>query len=649
MSNLFQTATRRTNLLVETLAIVLVVVFMAACRTPTGTADGVDIEANYAKREVRIPMRDGVQLFATVYVPRDTTRAYPFLIKKSPYSSGPYGRRYRSDLGPIGDTRFAEEGFIFVYQDVRGRFMSEGTFLNVTPYIADKEGPEDVDESSDMYDTVEWLLENVQPNNGKVGIWGISYPGFYAAASIVDSHPAIAAASPQAAVVDWFIGDDFHHNGAFYLQDAFNFFSFFESPDPNPTDHWGPRREYGSDDAYQFFLDLGPLKNANDRYFRHEVAFWDSLMQHGTYDQFWQRRTIVPHMKNVTPAVMNVGGFFDAEDPYGPNAVYQSIEEKNPGNVNTIVLGPWFHGGWVRSDGSHLGNVSFGHQTSVHYQYNVDLPFFKHYLKGDGPSDLPEALAYATGSEEWHEFDSWPPEDLIPTSIYLDAEGTLSMAPESEMPELQGQTVEQYDEYVSDPDNPVPYTQEKRFERTREYIVEDQRFVADRPDVLVYESGVLSEDYTFAGPVGVELYVSSTGTDADFVVKLIDVFPDDEPEWQPAGEKYLDVPMAGYQMLVRGEVFRAKFRNSYEHPEPLVPGEVALVKFDTPHILHTFKAGHRIMVQVQSSWFPLVDRNPQTFVDIYSADESDFQVATHRIHRGAGQRSRLVIGRLEQE
>jgi len=599
-----------------------------------------DIPSHYVKREVQMPMRDGVKLFATVYIPRDTTEAYPFLIKKSPYSSGPYeSGEYRNELGPTGSSRFAEEGYIFVYQDVRGRFMSEGTFLNVTPHHDVKDGPEDVDESSDMYDTVEWLLANIHPNNGKVGIWGISYPGFYASSSIVDSHPAIKAASPQAAVTDWFIGDDFHHNGAFFLQDAFSFFPWFESTGPNPTTSYGPRFDYGTDDAYQFFLDLGPLPNANDRFLHHKVAFWDSLMEHGTYDHFWKRRTIVPHLHNVKTAVLNVGGFFDAEDPYGPIAVYRSIEEKNPGIQNSLVLGPWFHGGWVRSSGAFLGNVSFGQATSTYYQENVDLPFFNYYLKGKGTLDLPEVLAYCTGSDEWHRLDAWPPPGAVKTSLYLAGERTLAFeAPIASEP--------RFDEYTSDPSNPVPYTQETRIDRTREYIVEDQRFAGQRPDVLSYDSGILTQDYTFAGPVEVDLYVSTTGTDADYIVKLIDVFPDDEPEWQSPGSKYLDVPMAGYQMMVRGEVFRAKFRESYEEPKPMTPGEVTRVSFKTPDIFHTFKAGHRIMVQIQSSWFPLVDRNPQNFVDIYGATEDDFKTAVQRVYRDSQSASQLRILRL---
>ncbi|HLE56939.1 MAG TPA: CocE/NonD family hydrolase, partial [Rhodothermia bacterium] len=568
-------------------------------------------------------------------------QAYPFLIRKTPYGSGPYEPGvYRNDLGPEGSYRFAEEGYIFVYQDVRGRFMSEGTFLNVTPHQVVKDGPEDVDESSDMYDTVEWLLANVHPNNGKVGIWGISYPGFYVSASIVDSHPAIAAASPQAAVTDWFIGDDFHHNGAFFLQDGFNFFPWFESTGPNPTSSFGERFDFGSTNAYEFYLNMGPLSNANERYLQHKVAFWDSLMEHGTYDTFWKRRTIIPHLKNVNTAVLNVGGFFDAEDPYGPIAVYHSIEEKNPGIQNTLVMGPWFHGGWTRTAGDHLGNVSFGQATSTYYQENVDLNFFNYYLKGKGSLDLPEVLAYCTGSNDWHRFDAWPPADTDEVSIFLSAGRKLVY----ENPADAG---EAYDEYVSDQANPVPYTQETRIDRSREYMVEDQRFAAARPDVLVYESDVLTEDFSLAGPVNVELFVSTTGTDADFVVKLIDVFPGDEQEWQDTSAKHLDVPMAGYQMMVRGEVFRGKFRNSFEVPEPMVPGEVTRIAFAAPDILHTFKVGHRIMIQIQSSWFPLVDRNPQTFTDIYSATAGDFQPATHRVYSGADHASSIQVKRLK--
>jgi putative CocE/NonD family hydrolase len=622
--------------------LVLAALALSACRRAS-EAPPFDVAAHYTKHEYDVPMRDGVHLHTVVYVPKNTTETYPFLMTRTPYSAGPYGEEYANRLGPTGSTRFMDEGFIFVKQDVRGRFLSEGTYRHMTPACPDDAPPDCIDESTDTYDTVEWLLANVTPNNGRVGIWGISYPGFYTAASITHTHPAIRAASPQAPIGDWFVGDDFHHRGAFYLQDAFAFFYFFESPGPNPTDRWGklwgPRFDFGDfDNAYDFFLDMGALPNANERYFQHRIAFWDSLMTHGTYDAFWQSRNIIPHLKDVKTNVMTVAGFFDAEDPYGPLQIYHAIEANDPEANNIVVLGPWFHGGWVRSDGDHLGDVSFGQKTSVYYQENVDLPFFNHYLKDKGTWDPPEVLAYATGSNEWHAFDAWPPPGLEDVALYFHAGGRLSFDPPTE--------ADAADAYESDPAHPVPYTQEVTLARTREYMVEDQRFVADRPDVRVYRTEPLTEDVTFAGPVTPDLFVTTTGTDADFVVKLIDVFPDDAPEWQQPEEKYLDVPMAGYQMLVRAEVFRGKFRNGFETPEPFTPGAVAEVTFDTPDVFHTFKAGHRIMVQVQSSWFPLVDRNPQVFTDIYHAPDDAFRTATHRLLRSAAHPSHLRLGRV---
>ncbi|MEZ4699060.1 MAG: CocE/NonD family hydrolase [Rhodothermales bacterium] len=617
----------------------LLLFLLAGCDRPAAPEDGAyDLTAHYTKHEYRIPMRDGVTLYTAVYVPKDAGETYPFLFHRTPYSSGPYGPdAYPDRVGPTGTTRFMEEGFIFVNQDVRGRFMSEGQFLNMTPACPPDAPATCVDESTDMYDSVEWLLANVTPNNGRVGILGISYPGFYAAASIINSHPAIRAASPQAPIGDWFVGDDFHHNGALFLQDAFNFFTRFEHPVPNPTDRRGESFAYPVDDAYTFFLGLGALRNVNERYYQHRVAFWDSLMVHDTNDAFWQRRNILPHLNNVRANVMTVAGLFDAEDPYGPIHIYHNIEARNPGIGNTLVLGPWFHGGWVRSTGDALGNVTFEEQTSVYYQEEIDLPFFAYHLKDKGSIDLPEALAFSTGSNDWHRLPAWPPPAMTTRTLYFGDNGRLSF----EAPTASGDAA---DAYVSDPANPVPYTQEKTTNRTREYMVEDQRFVSDRPDVLVYQTEPLTEDVTFAGPITANLFVSTTGTDADFVVKLIDVYPDDTPEHQEPADKYLNVPMAGYQMLVRGEVFRAKFRNSYERPEPLTPGKVETVRFDTPDIFHTFKAGHRIMVHVQSSWFPLVDRNPQQFLDIPEATDADFKAATHRVFRSAAHPSRLEVG-----
>ena len=615
---------------------IVVALLTVSCTSDTSSDNMQHLVERYVKHENRIPMRDGATLFTAVYVPKGTSQSYPFLMKRTPYSVGPYGeQRFPEGLGPVGSNRFADEGYIFVYQDVRGRFMSEGTFRNMTPHSVEYDGIEDTDESTDTYDTVEWLLENVQPNNGRVGLWGISYPGFYAAASIVNSHPAIKASSPQAAIGDWFVGDDFHHKGAFYLHDAFAFFPSFRSNRPDLIDSWGPGFDFNSGNAYEFFKDLGPLRNANERYFQNEVAFWDSMITHGSYDEFWQSRNIIPHMDSVSAAVLVVAGWFDAEDPYGPIEIYESIEEQNPGIDNTLVAGPWFHGGWVRAAGDRLGNVSFEVETGEFYRENVDIAFFNHYLKDKGELDLPEALVFASGSNEWHRLDAWPPPDLTSVSLFFNADGSLTFEPPSDVAGV--------DSYLSDPADPVPYTQEIRIDRTREYMVEDQRFVSGRPDVLVYQTDVLTEDRTFAGPITADLFVTTTATDADFVVKLIDVYPDDAP---PIDEPYLDVPMGGYQMLVRGEVLRAKFRDSYESPAPLVPGQVTRITFDTPDIFHTFKVGHRIMVQVQSSWFPLVDMNPQVFTDIYSATEADFHQATHTIHRAPGAASRLVVGQM---
>jgi putative CocE/NonD family hydrolase len=599
-----------------------------------------DVEAHYEKHEYLIPMRDGVRLFTSVYVPKDRSQNYPFLMTRTPYSVRPYGAdSYRRILGP--HEGYAEEGFIFVFQDVRGAFMSEGEFAHVRPYIPNKSGPGEVDESTDTYDTVTWLLQNVSQNNGRVGIYGISYPGFYAAAGIIDSHPAIRAASPQAPIGDWFIGDDVHHHGAFYLLDSFTFFWSMGRARSTPTTQFPARFDFKTGDAYKFFLEMGPLPQADAKYMKGEVPFWNDLMEHGSYDEFWQRRNLIPRMNNVQAAVMTVGGWFDAEDLYGPLHLYQSIETRNPGISNTLVLGPWCHGCWVRSEGDRLGNVQFDGKASAYYEDRVDLPFFNFHLKDKGESKLPEALVFLTGANEWRSFDRWPPQHVERRSLYLRAGRGLSFDPPTEA------SADATDSYLSDPAKPVPYTSEVRTTRGVEYMVEDQRFAARRPDVLVYQSETLDRDLTLAGPVTADLHVAATGTDADFVVKLIDVFPEDHPDLKKE-EKHLNVPMGGYQMLVRGDVMRAKFRNSYAHPEPLEPGKVTSVRFELPDVGHCFKTGHRIMVQIQSSWFPLVDRNPQTFVDIYKAADDDFQAATHRVFRSAKHPSRLQVAVLAE-
>jgi putative CocE/NonD family hydrolase len=572
-------------------------------------------------------MRDGVKLFTAIYTPRDTSQNYPIMLYRTPYSVAPYGpNAYRAALGP--SDHFQREKFIFVYQDVRGRLMSEGEFVDVRPHKAKKSGAKDIDESTDTYDTIEWLVKNVPNNNGRVGMWGISYPGFYTSMGVIDAHPALKAASPQAPIADWFIGDDFHHNGALFLAHTFNFFSSFGLPRSKPTTEGSRRRfEHGTPDGYRFFLDLGPLSNANTKYLKNEIAFWNEILAHPNYDDFWQARNIRPHLRNVKPAVMTVGGWFDAEDLFGALATYKTIEETNPGARNTIVMGPWFHGGWARSDGDMLGSVSFDQKTSLTYRETVELPFFNCLLKDKCERQLPEAMMFETGSNQWRTYDSWPPKNAESREIFFDASGDLTFAPVS---------ASAFDEYVSDPARPVPFINNIAIGMTREYMVDDQRFAATRPDVLVYQTPVLDRDVTLAGPIKATLYVSTTGTDSDFVVKLIDVFPNDAAE-----------TMAGYQMLVRGEPMRARFRNSFSKPEAMVSGQVTKVEFTLPDVNHAFRRGHRIMVQIQSSWFPLVDRNPQKFVDIYRTTEADFQKATQRVYRGGSNASRLTVSVLK--
>lgn len=605
---------------------------ISACGAERET--GWDIGDAYTKHEYRIPMRDGVELFTAVYVPKDASRAYPILMRRTPYSVRPYGENaYPDQLGP--SELLTRKGYIFVLQDVRGRFMSEGEFVNMTPHVANKEAAGDIDESSDAYDTIDWLLRNVPGHSGRVGMWGISYPGFYAAASMIDAHPALRAVSPQAPIADWWF-DDFHHHGAFFLPHSFGFFSVFGLPREGPTTEWPDRPfEYGTPDGYRFFLDLGPLSNVNARYYKGRVEFWNQVVAHPNYDEFWQSRNILPHLSEVAPAVMTVGGWFDAEDLYGPLKIYRSIEEKNPGIFNILVMGPWPHGGWARTDGEYLGYIHFGARTSEFYQERVEAPFFEHFLKDEGPLNLPEALVFETGNNRWREFSRWPPPATEPRSLYLVDGGGLSFDP----PTVETNV---FDQYVSDPAKPVPYTQDIAIGMTREYMTDDQRFAASRPDVLVYQTPPLPEALTLAGPLVADLWVSTSGTASDWIVKLIDVLPGDTPDPPdlPRG-----VHMGGFQMMVRSEVIRGRYRNSHETPEAFVPNRPTHIELELQDVLHTFRPGHRIMVQIQSSWFPVVDRNPQKYVpNIYEAGRSDFIETTQRVYRSARYPSRLRVG-----
>ena len=599
------------------------IVIICFARAQNSGFSGI-VESQYQKQEVRIPMRDGVRLFTAVYSPRDTTRDYPIMLHRTPYSVDPYGAdSYPSRLGP--SVELQSEGFIFVYQDVRGRMMSEGEFVNMTPYRPDKKNSQDTDESSDAWDTIDWLVRNIPNNNGKVGMWGISYPGFYAAAGAIDAHPALMAVSPQGPIADWFIGDDFHHNGAFFISHAFGFLSSFGRLRSELTTKPAPSFVFPTGDGYEFFLDMiGPLKEANRKYFKNDIPFWNEIMEHDTYDDFWQSRNLRPHLKNIRPAIMTVGGWFDAENLFGTLGTYRAIEDQSPDAYNILVMGPWYHGAWAHSGVNYLGDVYVGPETSEFYRREIEYPFFMHFLKDVKELDLPEAFIFDTGRHEWKKEEVWPPQPKTSArKLQLCGDGMLLWDSCDEKP--KNSKKDDFEEYVSDPSRPVPFMNNVSTGMEREYMTADQRFAARRPDVLVYSTGTLESDVTVHGPVGVSLNVSTTGTDADFVVKLVDVYPD-ELESARYGNT-----MKGYQQLVRGEPFRGKFRNNFSRPEPFIPGNVTRIEYVMPDIAHTFRRGHKIMVQIQSSWFPLIDRNPQKYLSIGKAEARDFEKATHRI------------------
>ncbi|MCO6497290.1 MAG: CocE/NonD family hydrolase [Chitinophagaceae bacterium] len=595
--------------------------------------DSIWFVNNYTKVNQYIPMRDGVRLYTSIYIPKDTSSAHPFLMTRTPYSVRPYGDNEFPAIWATYKMKLARLGYIFVFQDVRGRYMSEGVFMDVRPFNKNKKGKE-IDEASDTYDTVDWLVKNVKNNNGKLAVTGTSYPGFYSTEAALSEHPALVAASPQAPVTDWFMGDDFHHKGVFFVMDGFSFYPRFGTPHPVPSTTYTSGFSFKSDDNYDAYLKTGALKNFA-KLMGDSIPFWHEMYQHPNYDEWWQARDARRGLYDVKPAMLWVGGLFDAEDVYGAWNTFKATEAQSPQTNNKIVMGPWYHGQWSR-EGSFHGNVRFGENTSQYFQDSIEIPFFNHHLLGTPDPNLSKATIFFTGENNWHRFDAWPPKNVEEVNLYLEENGKLSLG-------VAPKSTSGYDQYVSDPKHPVPYAEGVHFRRTREYMSDDQRFASRRPDVLTYETDILKEDITLAGPVFADLMTSISTTDADFVVKLIDVFPDDfrYPEnWLGDGKNY---PMGGYQMLVRAEIMRGKFRNSFEHPEPFVPGQVAEVKWELPDVAHTFKKGHRIMIQVQSSWFPLADMNPQKFVDIYKADDSDFQEATIRIHRNATNASKIIL------
>lgn len=580
------------------------------------------LKEKYDKQEVYITMRDGVKLFTSIYTPKNASSPRPILLNRTPYNiegGGPAGFNVFMQVY----TRFTDGDYIMVFQDVRGKFMSEGVFEDIRPVIAVKKSQNDIDETTDTWDTVDWLVKNVKNNNGNVGIFGISYPGFYSTMGIINAHPAVKAVSPQAPVTNWFTGDDFHHNGAFFLLDCFPFYYSFGQPRREMSRSGKPSFRWPVPDNYEFFLSLGAIKNIAPKYFGDSIKFWNDVFEHPDYDEFWKSRDPRPHLRNVKPAVMTVGGWFDAEDLYGALQTYKAIETQNPQSVtNHIVMGPWEHSQWAAGEAMNLGNIYWGMDANLKFM-ELEKKFFDHHLTGTEDPGIAEATMFVTGSNEWRDFDTWPPAGAKVKNLYFHPGEIASFQPPS--------VKNSFDEYISDPMNPVPYREDVHAARAPEYMTDDQRFASRRPDVMVYQTAVLEEDITVTGPVNAGLFVSTTGTDADYIVKLIDVFPPGFKQEEPG----TDYPLGGYQMLVRGEVMRGKYRNSLEKPEPFVPGKVIEVKFELPDVAHTFKKGHRIMIQVQNSWFPLVDRNPQKFVNIYKCSDDDFIKATQRLYHDA--------------
>lgn len=593
--------------------------------------EGNYVRDNYIKIDTTIIMRDGVKLYTIIYVPKDNTRTYPILMERTPYSAGPYSENnYKMRIGP--NSNLMHDKYIFVYQDVRGRYMSEGHNKEVTPYISDKKSNKDVDESSDTYDTVDWLVKNIKGNDGKVGIYGISYPGFYSTASLPGAHPAIKAVSPQAPVTDEFIGDDANHNGAFFLLDNFSFMNYFGK------ERRGPVKDYGglmfplkTNDVYDFFMKLGPVKNSQSKeYFNHRSYIWNQYLEHDTYDHYWQSRNIRPYLKDIKIPTLVVGGWFDAEDLFGSLHTFQAID-KQGGSNDFLVMGPWTHGAWASGSWTKFGSYDFGNNTSKYFQDSIETRFFNYYLKGEGSFDNNKATVFETGKNEWSQFKTWPPANTHPVNYYLTSSKSLSPVKERKQKAFLS--------YVSDPSNPVPYTGKVMGRRNNEYMAEDQSFASSRKDVLSFSSAELKNDLTIAGPLQAELYVSLNTTDADFIVKIIDEVPlpsDDVADKNAANSGF-------YQRLVRAEVFRGKFRNDYTKPEPFIPGKIDKVHINLNDVFHEFKKGHRIMVQVQSSWFPLVDMNPQKFMKIPEANASDFQKAEIKIYTDKSHPSSITL------
>jgi len=619
---------RRPGVASALVAIALVAVGLVGAGQAPRAAQGraADVRARFAKSEHAVPMRDGVRLHTAVYAPRTcVSGGAPILLTRTPYGVRPYGPdQYPQTLGP--SARFADAGFIVVYQDVRGRHMSEGVWEEVRPHVPVAQLPSDqATESTDTYDTIAWLLREVACHNGRVGMWGISYPGFYASSGMVEGHPALRAVSPQGPVTDYFLNDDSFHFGAFLLAHNFSFYVDFFPRGPKPR---RPQRdggfEFGTDDHYAFYLRQGSLAEMSRRHGLTANPYWMMNLEHTTLDAFWKARGIWRHFRDVTPAVLAVGGWFDAENLHGALRTYDALRTQSPHTTAHLVMGPWTHGAWARGAGDRVGALAFDTETARYYRDRIEFPFFAHHLFDAAPSDA-EALApvtvFDTGRHAWLELDAWPAAGTRTVTFHLAPERALTAA----RPAQAG-----HHSYVSDPASPVPVVEGPDEGMPRDYMARDQRFAAARGDVLVYASAPLTEDLTVLGPIGVDLQVATTGTDSDFVVKVIDVHPgkDGAP---------------GLQQLVRGEPFRGKFRESLERPVPFVPGKPTRIAFSLGDAAHTFRRGHRVMLHVQGSWFPLVDRNPQTFTHIPEASPGQFVKATHTIFHGGDTPSRLTL------
>lgn len=614
-------------------------------RANPGPVPSVEAAAakSYVWKEYRIRMRDGVRLFTAVASP-DDGRDYPILLERTPYGASPNQARH-----PQLQSEFAQAGYIFVFQDVRGRYESEGVFTQNTPQRPSHRSSTDVDESTDTYDTIDWLVKNVAHNNHHVGLRGISYPGFFAAVGMIDAHPALRAVSPQAAEADWFIGDDVHQHGALLLDSSLGWMSacLHLVPGRSATQCADSGMQFGTPDDYEFFLNLGPIRNVDAHILHGSVGSWTELMEHGRYDSYWKQRNELPFIRDIRPAVLMVGGWYDANDFYGTLHIYQRLISASPRASTYLIIGPWYHGQWHVDDGSGIDQLSFEQPTSEFFVRQVELPFFEYYLKDGKKLNLPRAQAFDTGLNRWRQFGTWPPQDTESRKLYLQKHGVLALDVPSE-----DDADRVYDEYISDPNSPVPYTPILTTDMDPKYMARDQRFVRRRPDVLIYESAPLAEDLTLAGPITPHLSVSTSGTDCDWIVKLIDVYPVAPAAYVPSAAQKLVAPepsaMAGFQRLVRGDVMRSKFRSSLETPEPMTPNAVSSIEFVMDDVLHTFKKGHRVMVQIQSSWFPLVDRNPQSFVDIYTASTRDFQTAMQRVYHSRAEPSYLALQVLRQ-